>query len=151
MGVKGKNNFRDKTAIFLISSVFSGAAVNFLKRNSNRLRPNKLNDYSFPSGHSATAFGTAEFLSQEYGEESVWYTIGGYGVATTTSVLRLYKNYHWFSDVVAGAGLGILSTKFAYLVYPSIKKALWGKKKSGLVIMPFYQSGGAALAISGRF
>lgn len=152
-GVKGKNNFRDKTAILLISSAFTGVTINVLKRSSNRMRPNRLNDYSFPSGHAATAFATAEFLRQEYGEVSVWYTVAGYGVATTTAVLRLYKNYHWFSDVIAGAGIGILSTKFAYLVYPSVERVVFGprRKKSNMVILPTYQNGGPALAISGKF
>lgn len=152
-GVKGKHNFRDKTTVLLISGIFTAASVNIIKRSSNRMRPNRLNDYSFPSGHSATAFGTAEFLNQEYGDVSVWYTVAGYGVATTTSVLRLYKNYHWFSDVIAGAGIGILSTKFAYLVYPSVERMVFGKKKrnSNMVILPTYQNGGPALAISGKF
>ncbi|WP_158799454.1 phosphatase PAP2 family protein [Pedobacter sp. L105] len=151
MGIKGRNNFRDKTAILIITAAFTTASVDVLKTSSNRMRPNRLNDYSFPSGHAATAFATAEFLRKEYGEESIWYSIGGYGVASATSVLRLYKNYHWFSDVVAGAGLGILSTKFAYLVYPSVQKMIWGKKKSDIVILPTYQNGGPAFALSGRF
>ncbi|CAM4351967.1 PAP2 superfamily protein [Pedobacter westerhofensis] len=150
-GVKGKNNFRDKTSILLISSAFTGITINVLKKSSNRLRPNRLNDYSFPSGHAATAFASAEFLRQEYGEISPWYTAAGYSVATTTAVLRLYKSYHWFSDVVAGAGIGILSTKFAYLVYPSVKRAVWGRKKSNTVMMPSYQNGVPGLFISGKF
>lgn len=151
MGIKGRNNFRDKTAILIIIGSVSTLSVDVLKSSSNRMRPNRLNDYSFPSGHSATAFASAEFLRKEYGEESIWYSIGGYGVASATSVLRLYKNYHWFSDVVAGAGLGILSTKFAYLVYPSVQKMIWGKRKSDIVILPTYQNGGPAFALSGRF
>jgi len=151
IGVKGKNTFRDQAALFVISTAFSQVSVGILKRSSNRERPNRLNDYSFPSGHSATAFANAEFLSQEYGDQSVWYTIGGYGVATATSVLRLYKDYHWFSDVIAGAGFGVLSTKFAYLVYPSVKRMIFKKKKSNLVFLPVYQNGGPAFALSGRF
>jgi membrane-associated phospholipid phosphatase len=150
-GIKGKNNFRDKTAIYLLSSAFTGITVNALKRNSNRMRPNRLNDYSFPSGHTATAFATAEFLRSEYGQVSVWYTVGGYSVATMTSVLRLYKSYHWFSDVVAGAGFGIISTKLAYLAYPTVQRLVFGRKKSSIVMMPAYQNGGLGLALSGKF
>lgn len=151
LGIKGKNSFRDRTSIYLISSAFTGITVNVLKRNSNRLRPNRLNDYSFPSGHAATAFASAEFLRHEYGDESAWYAAAGYGIATTTAVLRLYKNYHWFSDLVAGAGIGILSTKFAYMVYPSVRKMVFGRSKSNTVVLPTYQNGGAALVISGKF
>jgi len=150
-GVKGKNNFRDKTSLLVISTIFSGVTIKTLKASSNRMRPNGLNDYSFPSGHAATAFASAEFLRQEYGEISPWYTAAGYSVATMTAVLRLYKSYHWFSDVVAGAGIGILSTKFAYLVYPSVKRVVWGKKKNNMVMMPSYQNGVPGLFISGKF
>lgn len=150
-GVEGKHNFRDKTTVLLIAGAVNSGVITALKASSNRMRPNRLNDYSFPSGHAATAFASAEFLRQEYGDVSVWYTIGGYGIATTTAVLRLYKNYHWFSDVVAGAGIGILSTKFAYLVYPAVERALFKKKKSNLVMLPVYQNGGAGLVISGKF
>lgn len=151
LGVKGKNTFTDQAGIFVIATIFNNVSLGILKRTSNRERPNRLNDYSFPSGHSANAFANAEFLSQEYGDQSVWYTISGYGVATTTSVLRLYKDYHWFSDVIAGAGFGVLSTKFAYLIYPSVKRMIFKKKKSNLVFLPVYQNGGPAFALSGSF
>ncbi|WP_219225432.1 phosphatase PAP2 family protein [Pedobacter antarcticus] len=150
-GVKGKHNFVDKSALLLISGTFTMGSVHLLKNSSNRMRPNGLNDYSFPSGHTAMAFASAEFLRQEYGDVSVWYTIGGYSVATATGVLRMYKNYHWFSDVVAGAGLGILSTKFAYVVYPSIRKWVTGKDQSNFVMMPVYQNRAAGFAFSGKF
>jgi len=150
-GVKGKHNFKDKSALFLLSSVLTNGSVLILKKSSNRLRPNRLNDYSFPSGHTASAFAYAEYLSQEYGDQSIWYTVGGYGAAGATAVLRIYKNYHWFSDVVAGAGMGVLSTKFAYLIYPSLQKMISGNKKSNMVVLPVYQNGGAGLVISGKF
>ena len=150
-GVKGKHNFKDKSALFLLSSVLTNGSVLVLKKSSNRMRPNRLNDYSFPSGHTASAFAYAEYLSQEYGDKSIWYTVGGYGAAGATAVLRIYRNYHWFSDVVAGAGMGILSTKFAYLIYPSLKKMVLGNKKSDMVVLPVYQNGGPGLVISGKF
>jgi membrane-associated phospholipid phosphatase len=53
----------------------------------------------------------AEFMHQEYKDQSVWYSIAGYTAATATGVLRMYNVRHWFSDVVAGAGIGILGTK----------------------------------------
>jgi hypothetical protein len=53
--------------------------------------------------------------------------------------------------VVAGAGIGILSTKFAYLVYPAVKRAVFGKKTSNMVMMPSYQNGVPGLSVSGKF
>lgn len=150
MGYKGKNTFADKTALFFISSVITNGTVGVLKRASNRMRPNHYNDYSFPSGHTASAFAGAEFLKQEYGDQSVWYSIAGYTAASATGIFRLYRNYHWFSDVVAGAGIGILSTKFTYLVYPSLKKMVLGKKKSSITLLPVYQDQSYGLAFSAK-
>jgi membrane-associated phospholipid phosphatase len=151
IGVKGKHNFADKTALLLLTATLTNGTVIILKGASNRMRPNKVNDLSFPSGHTATAFAAAEYLHQEYGDQSLWYSVGGYTVASLTGVFRLYRNYHWFSDVVAGAGLGVLSTKFAYLVYPSIKRLVTGNKKNGYSFLPVYQDQTLGLAFSGKF
>ncbi|MFI5140418.1 MAG: phosphatase PAP2 family protein, partial [Sphingobacteriales bacterium] len=67
----------------------------------------------------------------------------GYTFAAATGVFRMYNRDHWFSDVVAGAGFGILSTKAAYLVYPYLRKALTHTDKYGkkTMVMPTYQNG----------
>ena len=75
-----------------------------------------------PSGHTATAFAGAELLRLEYKEVSPWYGFAGYVVATATGTLRVLNNRHWVSDVVAGAGFGILSARLSYLIFNSIKK-----------------------------
>ena len=46
---------------------------------------------------------------------SPWISVGGYVVATTVGVSRILNNRHWISDVLAGAGIGILSVEFGYL------------------------------------
>ncbi|MBT6005211.1 MAG: phosphatase PAP2 family protein, partial [Prolixibacteraceae bacterium] len=40
-----------------------------------------------------------------------------YSCAATVGILRTAKNAHWISDVVAGAGIGILSTELVYLTH----------------------------------
>ena len=45
---------------------------------------------------------------------SPWYSIAGYTLATATGVMRVLNNRHWISDVLSGAGIGILSTELAY-------------------------------------
>ena len=96
--------------ILLTTTVFS------VKKLTRQLRPDGSGYTSFPSGHTAEAFASAEFMRQEYKDVSPWYGIAGYAVATTTGILRLYNNKHWVRDVVAGAGFGILSTKLAYWI-----------------------------------
>ena len=122
VGVKGKNNFKDRTIMYIMTTLLSGAAVVAIKRIALVTRPDGSATNSFPSGHTTTAFAAAEFLNQEYKDKSVLYSIGGYAIATTTGVLRMYNNRHYLSDIVCGAGLGMLSTKLVYLIYPAIKK-----------------------------
>jgi membrane-associated phospholipid phosphatase len=120
-GIPGKNRFVDRTALLGLSGFFVFASEGITKKLTHRLRPNKGDYLSFPSGHTGLAFMGAEFMAQEYDDKSPWFGVLGYTIAATTGVFRIYNRDHWFSDVVAGAGFGILSTKLAYLVYPTIR------------------------------
>jgi membrane-associated phospholipid phosphatase len=143
VGVEGKNRFIDRTALLGLSGGILALTGYVTKYTSHRLRPNKTDYLSFPSGHTAVAFMGAEFLAQEYSDKSPVYTIIGYSVAVTTGIFRMYNRDHWFSDVVAGAGFGVLSTKASYLIYPYIRNWLTHKDKYGrsTMIMPTYQDG----------
>ena len=138
-GIKGKHSLADATGIYLLTTAISGTLAISSKHLSHRTRPDGSDDHSFPSGHSTTGFASAEFLNQEYKDISPWYGYAGYTVATTTAVLRLYNKKHWLSDVVAGAGFGILSTKVSYLLYPKLKQVFGGKKTSNYSLVPLYQ------------
>lgn len=140
-GVKGKNNMRDRSVIFITSYAIMATTVLGLKSIVHEERPDGSSNNSFPSGHTATAFAGAEFLWQEYKDKSIWYGIAGYAVATGTGLFRIYNNRHWLTDVVAGAGIGILSTKLAYWMNPYITRKLFkssSENKSTSMIMPFY-------------
>lgn len=151
-GVKGKNNFKDRTTILLTAYLIMGSTVNVLKNTTNNLRPDETSRNSFPSGHTATAFMGAEFLYQEYKDVSPWYGIAGFAVAAGTGAFRMYNNRHWLTDVATGAGIGILSTKIAYWVHPYIKKTLFKNdaKISGMA-MPYYNGEQAGLSIALSF
>jgi hypothetical protein len=153
-GIKGKNNFRDRTIVLGTSYLILSASVLGLKSISKIQRPDFSSDNSFPSGHTATAFAGAEFLWQEYKDKSVWYGIAGYTVATGTGLFRIYNNRHWLTDVAAGAGIGILSTKIAYWLYPSInEKVFRSKEKKGtaITVIPFYNGNQIGLSIGKTF
>ena len=60
-------------------------------------------------------------LRREYGEEYPGIAIAGYTVATSVGLLRMYNNRHWASDVLAGAGLGILCTSLMYWLAPYLR------------------------------
>jgi membrane-associated phospholipid phosphatase len=151
IGVSGKNTFIDRTAILGLSAGFLGTSEFILKHATHRLRPNGSDYLSFPSGHTGLAFMGAEFLAQEFSGKSPVYTVIGYTAAVTTGIFRMYNRDHWFSDVVAGAGFGVLSTKLSYLVYPYIRNFLTHKDKNGkstTMIMPTYQNGMPGLSFA---
>ncbi|WP_461451320.1 phosphatase PAP2 family protein [Mucilaginibacter sp.] len=152
-GVAGKNTFIDQTALLGLSAGIFGISGYVTKYATHRLRPNKADNLSFPSAHTGTAFLSAEFLAQEYSEKSPIYTVIGYTIAVTTGVFRMYNRDHWFSDVVAGAGFGVLSTKAAYLVYPYLRNKLTHKGKGGksTMVMPTYQNGAPGLSFAAQF
>ena len=68
---------------------------------------------SFPSGHTAKAFGAASALTAELAR---WkprseFVAGPilYGSALIVGLSRMYHNAHWASDVALGAGIGTFS------------------------------------------
>jgi membrane-associated phospholipid phosphatase len=139
-GIQGKNDFLDRSMIYALSNVIMGITVYSIKNITHEQRPDGSDYLSFPSGHTAEAFASAEFLMQEYKNVSIWYGIGGYAVATSVAYLRMYNNKHWLNDVVAGAGFGIVSTRLAYILYPKIKKLFSHTPVHNSAIMPTYQN-----------
>lgn len=115
-GVKGKNNFGNLTAIAIKSFILNDVIVYSLKKGVNESRPSG-GSHSFPSGHTSVAFCFAQIVHHEFGGRSPWFSIGAYATATTVGMMRVAKGAHWFSDVMVGAGIGMLSTEFIYLTH----------------------------------
>ncbi len=109
--------------------LISGAITGATKMIAGRARPykdttNSLNfgllrgfqgtEYqSFPSGHTTAAFAFASIISAEtshWWPGSKW-IIGPvfYGGAALTGMSRIYNQFHWASDVIAGAAVGTLT------------------------------------------
>jgi membrane-associated phospholipid phosphatase len=151
VGIKGKNNFRDRTMIYGLSQMIMSATVFSVKKFSAEIRPDGSDQLSFPSGHTASSFAAAEFLRQEYKDVSPWYGVAGYAMAITTGYLRISNNKHWMGDVVAGAGVGIISTKLAYWLYPGIKQKLFKDKPVHTIVLPTYQNGAIGLGLVHNF
>lgn len=148
-GIKGKNKIVDQTALAFLSLAVAKGSAWALKDQIRQLRPNRASYSSFPSGHTTTAFAAAEIMNQEFGDRSVWYGVAAYSAATATGILRVYNNAHWFSNVIAGAGLGILSVKATYAVYPHLKNLL--KKNTNVSMTPFYADRATGVSITARF
>ena len=114
-GVEGRSDWGRYLASTAMSYGIMAGFVNGIKYTSKEMRPDGSTRNSWPSGHTATAFVGATILHKEYGlTRSPWYSVAGYGVATATGVMRVLNNRHWVSDVLSGAGIGIMSTELAY-------------------------------------
>ena len=137
-GVKGLHNYRDLTIIMGTAYLMMAAIVYPTKDFVYSPRPGgdpRVN--SFPSGHSAWAFTGAEIMRREFWHVSPWIGVSGYLVATGTAFLRLYNGAHWLTDVVAGAGIGILCAEAAYWLYPAITKHLFPSQyKANVFLSP---------------
>ncbi len=157
-GVKSVHNYRDASVILVASYGITAVATKVVKEIAGVQRPNGVDDKSFPSGHSAVAFMGAEFLRMEYKDVSPWIGVAGYAVATGTALARIGHNEHWLTDVIAGAGIGILGTRVAYWIYPSVQRLLFGKifkckdmGNTAFMGLPYYDGTGAGVSLALRF
>lgn len=90
----------------------------------------------------------------------------GYTCAIATGILRIHNNKHWWSDVIGGAAIGIISARVAYWLLPWEQRLFGLDKKSStgttnesssrarttsLVVAPTPLPGGAGLAFNYTF
>ena len=78
-----------------------------LKYSINETRPNG-GHLSFPSGHTSLSFASAEFMRRRYG-----WTFGApaYAIAVFVGYSRVESHEHYVHDVLAGAAVGIISSR----------------------------------------
>lgn len=137
-----QHNFAQRLSAGATAYAFMGIMVNITKHFVDEKRPDSNARNSFPSGHTATAYMGAELVRLEY----PWpYGLSAYAIATLTAVLRLYNDRHWSNDLLAGAGIGILSARMAYWMLPFYDKWFFSKKqakRSGQtrIIVPGYDN-----------
>ena len=114
-GYEGRSDWPRLLASAAMSYGIMAGLVNGIKYSAKEMRPDGSTANSWPSGHTATAFVGATLLHKEYGlTRSPWWSVAGYGVATATGVMRVLNNRHWISDVMSGAGIGIMSGELGY-------------------------------------
>ncbi|RAU84418.1 phosphatase PAP2 family protein [Pontibacter arcticus] len=110
-----------QTVLLIASGALASAFVWPTKVLTDIDRPNG-EDHAFPSGHTAYAFTIATIVDKEFRHKSPWISVGSYTIASATGAMRILNNKHWFSDVLAGAGVGILSVNTAYWVHAKLTK-----------------------------
>ena len=96
-----------------------------------RTRPDGTS-FSFPSGHSATAFATATVLQRNLG----WKVgIPAYGVAAYVATSRVQAKRHYLSDIAFGAAVGVVAGRTVTV----------GRGQSKFSISPSVTPGGGAV------
>lgn len=141
-GVKGRHTAAQTAVISAISLTIMYGSTEVVKRITKETRPDGSDNLSFPSGHTATAFASAELMRLEFKDTHPVLAWSGYMAAVATGALRMYKQRHFTGDVAAGAGFGILSTEAAYLVYPVVQRVFSPKKDAvpKMTLLPQYNS-----------
>lgn len=113
-GLESRSDWGRMLTAHAFSIALTASAINSLKYTTRITRPDGSTQNSFPSGHTATAFMTATMFNREYGTHYPWLGLTAYAAASTTGLMRMANNRHWLSDVLTGAGIGILSTEMGY-------------------------------------
>jgi membrane-associated phospholipid phosphatase len=88
------------------SLAVSEALTQALKYTTRRERPDGSGRNSFPSGHAADTFAFATALERHLGWKGA---VPAYIFSSYVAMSRLPADRHWLSDVVFGAGVGIIA------------------------------------------
>ncbi len=136
-GARAEHGFVDR----LIEGALGCAALGVLSWGFKEIidspRPNGVDNRSFPSGHTDWVFIGAELVRMEYGWD---WGIPAYLIATTVAVMRNYNDWHWLSDCLFGAGLGILTARIGgWLLEPTkrwlnIRTTDWGSGRRSAAV-----------------
>ncbi|MDE5972399.1 MAG: phosphatase PAP2 family protein [Muribaculaceae bacterium] len=138
-GVPCRHNFKERFMAEATAYVTMAVLTNALKYTVREQRPDASTRNSFPSGHTATVFTAAELIRQSY---PAGIAAGAYTVAVGVAFLRLYNNRHWLNDVVAGAGIGILSARVGMWMLPLYRKWFHINPRTdrAVALLPFYNA-----------
>lgn len=136
VGTPPAHNINERALLGCTAAILATTLVQGTKFLVGEPRPDTRAHTSFPSGHTATAFMGAELVRLSYGN---WVGLGAYTMATGIAFLRMYNERHWLNDVLAGAGIGIISANLALLLLPWEKSWFKHKKKNNadLSLMPY--------------
>ena len=132
----GRRPFRSSFTALVLSQAIPGTVVVLLKRIVNRPRPivalagriaagtahvvvlgRHLTAYSFPSGHTETAFSLAVALSSFFPKNrAVFYTL-----AALVGFSRVYNGEHFPLDVIGGALVGYAGARIGLALFEKLR------------------------------
>jgi membrane-associated phospholipid phosphatase len=137
--VESKNDAFTQTKYLLISGIVTNIVTFGIKHLSNETRPNGEDELSLPSGHTSNAFVMATVLFHEFKDTKPVLAYSGFVFASATGVLRVLNNEHWTSDVLVGAGIGIIITDLVYRFEPLKNWNPFKNRKVSTIISPSYK------------
>ena len=137
IGLKTANNFKTQAKNVAIITAANYVIIKTIKLATNETRPNG-SSHAFPSGHTSNAFALAGILHHELKGSHPVLSYSGYLLATTTGAFRVLNNKHWVSDVLAGAGIGMLVTDMFYKIQGKHKMQNKKDKKVTSIFMPTF-------------
>jgi len=114
-----EHSFWHYTEKVVLTEVMLNVIVQPIKHITKVPRPDTGEPTSFPSGHTTQAFAGATIFCDEFARHNILLTATAYSSAAAVGVLRILNDRHWASDVIAGAGFGILSAKLSELIIES--------------------------------
>lgn len=129
--VPARHRFGWQFLLFAVAISCSVTTTETMKDHWDVLRPDYSAWNSFPSGHTATAFLGATLLCREYAGTSSKIAILGYVLALSTGMLRIYNNWHWLTDVIAGAGIGMFWVEIVWLIEGRLRNNTLPYRQSG--------------------
>ncbi len=149
-GVKARHHWFDQTKNLAVSMILTDVFTRAIKNSVYKIRPDGSNDNAFPSGHTSIAFASGSAVYEEYKDTNAYLAYSGYGFAALTGGLRLFNNKHYISDIIAGAGIGILVTKLVYHFDYLFK---WNPfiKSRDIALIPHHTNGAVGLYFSKSF
>lgn len=149
--VESKNDVFTQTKYLTIALLANNIITFGIKSITQESRPNDWNKFSFPSGHTSNAFVMATVLFHEFKDSSSLIAYSGFAFATVTGALRVLNNYHWVSDVLVGAGIGIIVADLVYRFEPLKNWNPFKSEKISTIISPIYFENSVGLYANIRF
>jgi membrane-associated phospholipid phosphatase len=132
--VKMKHNFVQHLILDAGSILITGGIGYAMRKIAVRIPVYNNKGTEFPSGHTANAFRGAEIIHQELKYSHPVLSYSGYLVATSVGLLRIYNKNHLLTEVLAGAALGLVSTRLTYWIFDKLRK----EKRSPVSVNMFF-------------
>jgi PAP2 superfamily len=135
LGLKTTNNIKTQAKNIALITASNYVIVKSIKLISNETRPNG-SKQTFPSGHTSNAFAMAGILRHELKGNYPVLSYSGYLFASTTGVFRVLNNKHWVSDVLVGAGIGMLVSDIVYRLQSNKNHKIKRQKNLNAIFVP---------------